>query len=131
MNTIHTLHLRPLGGIYVFSDPRFGLVDEPFVQAANTMLDELAMRHGLRPQEPFTLLAADIPFPGSHAYPFVRAEHGGWIYCDRAAPYGSLYFWLCPALLHYFPSPPPVLYASAVSAAAAVPPAVSTAAPAA
>ena len=83
------------------------------------MLDYLAMRHHLRPEQPFVLLASASSFPDSHAYPFIREEDGGWIYCDKPA---GIYFCLSPALLHYFPDPPPVLYVSAETADAPTPP---------
>ena len=122
MNTIHTLHVRPKGSIYVFSDPQHGLVDEPFVLSANTALAHLALHFGLSPNRDFLLLASSQPFPSALNYSFVRKDIGGFVYLDKEHLKEGLTFWLCPAFLHYFPSPPETLYVSAASACAPKPP---------
>jgi hypothetical protein len=124
MNSIHTLHIRPKGSIYVFSDPRFDLVDEPFVLAANTSIAHLALHFGLSPRHDFLMLASSQPFPSALHYSFIRKDMGGFVYLDKAHLKDGLTFWLCPALLHYFPAPPPVLYVSAVSASSSKLPAL-------
>jgi hypothetical protein len=94
----------------VFDDPRVGLVQEPFVVGADTMIDRVVAgipdaEHG------FTMVFSTTPFPG-HQYrlDWRREESGGNIYYAEKL---ELEGWLCPALLRYFPKAPKQLYVQA------------------
>ena len=107
MNAINVITPYKQHGMWVFDDPRVGLVQEPFVAGADTMIDRVVAdipdaEHG------FTMIFSSTPFPG-HQYrlDWRRAEGGGnWYYAAQLNIEG----WLCPALLRYFPDVPNQLY---------------------
>ena len=107
MNAINIIAPYKWHGMWVFDDPHVGLVQEPFVAGADTMIDRVVAdipdaEHG------FTLIFSSTPFPG-HQYrlDWRRAGDGGnWYYADQLDMEG----WLCPALLRYFPDAPKQLY---------------------
>jgi hypothetical protein len=107
MNSINVIAPYKSHGIWVFDDPRVGLVQEPFVAGADTMIDRVTAalpdaEHG------FTLIFSTTPFPGHQYRLDWRREEGGgnWYYAEALDMEG----WLCPALLRYFPEPPKQLY---------------------
>jgi hypothetical protein len=87
--------------MWVFDDARVGLVQEPFVSGADTVID--LMVEGIPGADKgFSMVFAAIPFPGhQHEFRLGRAEAGGHWY---SAP--GMEGWLCPALLKYFDKPP-------------------------
>ena len=107
MNAINVIAPYKHHGMWVFDDPRVGLVQEPFVAGADTMIDRVVAdipdaEHG------FTMIFSGAPFPG-HQYrlDWKREEGGGnWYYSPQLDMEG----WLCPALLKYFPDPPKQLF---------------------
>ena len=77
MNAITVIAPYKHHGMWVFDDPREGLVQEPFMAGADTMIDRVVAdipdaEHG------FTLIFSSTPFPG-HQYCLDgrRAEGGG------------------------------------------------------
>jgi hypothetical protein len=93
--------------MWVFDDPRVGLVQEPFVSGADVIIDR-AVAHIPDARSGFLMLFSSTPFPG-HMYrlEWRRAEmDGNWYY----SPDLDLEGWLCPALLKYFEKPPRALY---------------------
>jgi hypothetical protein len=107
MNAINVIAPYKHHGMWVFDDPRVGLVQEPFVAGADTMIDRVVANipdaeHG------FTLIFSSTPFPGyQHRLDWQRAEEGGNRY--HAAQLG-IEGWLCPALLRYFQEAPKQLF---------------------
>ena len=107
MNAINIIAPYKHHGMWVFDDPRVGLVQEPFVAGADTMIDRVVTdlpdaEHG------FKLIFSSTPFPG-HQYrlDWRRSEAGGnWYYAEQLDMEG----WLCPALLKYFAEVPKQLY---------------------
>ncbi len=78
MNAINVIAPYKHHGMWVFDDPRVGLVQEPFVAGADTMIDRVVAElpdaeHG------FTMIFSSTPFPG-HQYrlDWRRAEGGGF-----------------------------------------------------
>jgi hypothetical protein len=107
MNAINIIAPYKHHGMWVFDDPRVGLLQEPFVAGADTMIDRAVAdipdaEHG------FTMIFSTTPFPG-HQYrlDWRREESGGNIYYAEKL---KLEGWLCPALLRYFPEAPKQLY---------------------
>ena len=93
--------------MWVFDDPRVGLVQEPFVAGTDTMIDRVVAdipdaKNG------FTMVFSITPFPGfQHQLDWRREESGGnWYYSEQL----DLEGWLCPALFRYFPEAPKQLY---------------------
>jgi hypothetical protein len=77
MNAINIIAPYKWHGMWVFDDPHVGLVQEPFVAGADTMIDRVVAdipdaEHG------FTLIFSSTPFPG-HQYrlDWRRAGDGG------------------------------------------------------
>jgi hypothetical protein len=108
MNSILVIHPYKVGGVWVFDDPRVGLVQEPFVAGADVILDRMV--EGIPDAESgVTVFFSAGPFPGSqHEFHWRREESGGdWYY----SPKFDLEGWLCPALFKYFDEAPQCLYA--------------------
>ena len=107
MNAINVIAPYKHHGMWVFDDPRVGLVQEPFVAGADTMIDRVVAdipdaEHG------FTLIFSTTPFPGhQHRLDWRREESGGNVYY---AEHLGLEGWLCPALLRYYPEAPKQLF---------------------
>ena len=108
MNSLLVIHPYKQQGVWVFDDPRVGLVQEPFVAGADVIIDRMV--EGIPDAEcGVTILFSAGPFPGcQHEFEWRREEYGGnWYY----SPEYNLEGWLCPALFHYFDQAPERLYA--------------------
>ena len=108
MNSRLVIHPYKQQGVWVFDDPRVGLVQEPFVSGADVIIDRMV--EGIPDADlGVTILFSATPFPGSrHEFDWRREEFGGnWYY---NAEY-DLEGWLCPALFKYFERAPERLYA--------------------
>jgi hypothetical protein len=107
MNSIIAIHPYRSGGLWVFDDPEVGLIREPFVSGADTIIDR-AVTDIPNAEAGFTLLFSAAPFPGYQIeFEWRRAEmSGNWYYSNALGMEG----WLCPALLKYFDAPPQKIY---------------------
>ncbi len=108
MNAIIAIHPYKHEGLWVFDDEKVGLVQEPFVAGADTVIERMVT--GIPDAEKgFTLIFSAGPFPGFQAaFEWRREEMGGnWYYSADLDMEG----WLCPALFKYFDKAPPKLYA--------------------
>ncbi len=94
-------------GMWVFDDPRVGLVQEPFVGGADAVIDK--MTAGIPDaQNGFLLLFSGSPFPGHQLrLEWTRGDGNGNWYRARDL---DMEGWLCPALLRYFDEPPAEIY---------------------
>jgi hypothetical protein len=94
-------------GMWVFDDPRVGLVREPFIAGIDTMIDRLVARIP-EAERGFRAIFSAAPFPGhTERLDWRREESGGnWYYSDRFEMEG----WLCPALFNYFTAAPRMIY---------------------
>ena len=106
-NSIFVIKPYKWEGLWVFDDANVGLVREPFVGGADTMIDRVVANltdaeHG------FTLIFSGAPFPGhQHRLDWRRTDGGGdWYYEAQLDIEG----WLCPALRRYFPEPPKQIF---------------------
>ncbi len=108
-NSITAIKPYKWEGLWVFDDDRVGLVKEPFVGGADTLIDVAVERKEIaNAADGFLLLFSATPFPGADFHlEWVRQEQGGDVYlwCD-----GDQEGWLCPALLKYFDEAPANLY---------------------
>jgi hypothetical protein len=108
MNSIMVIAPYRHLGMWVFDDERVGLVQEPFVAGADTIID-LAVAGIPNAEKGFRLVFAAKPFPGyTLKLDWVREDMSGNVYFSNEH---QLEGWLCPALLKYFDSPPRELYA--------------------
>lgn len=108
MNSIMAIHPYKFEGLWVFDDPKVGLIQEPFVSGADEIIEK-AVSVLPNAETGFTLLFSAAPFPGYQIeFEWRRAElSGNWYYAAALGMEG----WLCPALLKYFDAPPPKIYA--------------------
>jgi hypothetical protein len=110
MNAINVISPYKHLGMWVFDDARVGLVQEPFIAGADTMLD-VATANIPDAERGFTLIFSASPFPG-HQFrlDWRRSEHEGNYYYSADFDVEG---WLCPALLLYFGDTPKSLYVQA------------------
>ena len=108
MNSLLVIHPYKSGGVWVFDDPRVGLVQEPFVAGADVIIDRMVSAIP-DAEDGVTIFFSAAPFPGcQYEFDWRREEFGGnWYY---SAEY-DLEGWLCPALFKYFERTPERLYA--------------------
>jgi uncharacterized protein DUF6717 len=113
-NSIFSIEVYKHQGMWVFDDDRVGLVKEPFVAGADTLIDKLYLSVS-RDTASFmvvprlTLIFSDQEFP-SHKLMITKCEHelssGTTYYC----PLYNHDLWLCPALNLYYPVSPEIIY---------------------
>ena len=108
MNSLTVIAPYKYLGMWVFDDPRVGLVQEPFVGGADEIIDRWTANIP-DAQSGFVLVFSEVPFPG-HSLHLVwrRAELGGNTYYS---PELDMEGWLCPALFRYFAEQPKELFA--------------------
>lgn len=111
MNSINIISPYKYYGSWVFDDERVGLVKEPFVGGADTMLDCLVADIP-DAAKGFVLIFSGSPFPGhQHRLDWLRTDGdgGNWYWWEEFKLEG----WLCPALFKYFDGPPKQIYVQA------------------
>ncbi len=110
VNSIFVIMPYKWEGMWVFDDPRVGLLREPFVSGADVMMDKLVANLP-KAEKGFRLLFSAAPFPGYAAKLEWRREEysGNWYY----SPQFDMEGWLCPALFKYFPEAPAEVYVKA------------------
>jgi len=107
MNAINVIAPYKYLGYWVFDDPKVGLVQEPFVGGADTIIDEL-VREIPDASNGFAMVFSAAVFPGyQFRLEWVGPQGSGNLY---RLPVLNLDGWLCPALLRYFDEPPKELY---------------------
>ena len=107
MNQINVIAPYMYEGLWVFDDSKKGLVQEPFVGGADTILDLLTASIP-DAANGFRLLFSGSEFLGyQHKLTWRRTERSGNIY---HSPELNLEGWLCPALLRYFDQAPAELF---------------------
>lgn len=107
MNTINVISPYKYLDMWVFDDPRAGLVQEPFVSGADAMIDR-AVANIADADRGFLMLFSASPFPGyEHHLKWFRSDLGGnWYYSEKYELEG----WLCPALFKYFEHAPKEMF---------------------
>lgn len=106
-NSCFMIQPYKLGKVWVFDDERFGLDQEPFVGQTNRVIDNMLRIKGLSTDRCAIIFSAN-EFPEYDAE-FTLSETNGtssWYYDEIT----ETIFWLCPALLHYFPKPPKKIF---------------------
>jgi Family of unknown function (DUF6717) len=114
-NSIFVIKPYKWEGLWVFDDANVGLVKEPFVGGADTMID-VATAHIPNAEKGFVAVFSASQFPGAQiVLDWMRADLGGNVYQWKER---EMEGWLCPALLHYFAEPPARLYIQVKAASA-------------
>jgi hypothetical protein len=108
MNSVLVIHPYKYEGVWVFDDPKVGLVQEPFIAGADVILDRMT-ENIPNAAAGVTVLFSAEPFPGAEFELLLRREESGgnWYF----SPSFGLEGWLCPALFKYFESAPKRIYA--------------------
>ena len=112
-NAMLVIHPYLDQGIWVFDDPVYSLVREPFVGGMTEILNEVS-REQVGGADHMTIVFSAYKFPG-HQYVLEKDERdddptdvGTWY---RVAVANQLMRgWLCPALNLYFPESPNIIY---------------------
>ena len=93
--------------MWVFDDGARGLVHEPFVAGADSLID-LATEGFDSPEQGFRMVFSAGEFPGATIkLEWRRPElSGNTYYCEAFGQEA----WLCPALLKYFDGPPAEIF---------------------
>ena len=106
-NSISVIKPYKWEGMWVFDDPNVGLVKEPFVGGADTMIDH-ATANIPNANRGFLAVFSSSYFPDEQiVLDWVREEEGGNVYRWKDK---EMEGWFCPALLKYFSEPPPKLH---------------------
>ena len=108
MNTLIAIHPYMYEGMWVFDDEKVGLIQEPFVSGADTIIETMVSDIP-NASEGFTLIFSASPFPGYQVeFDWRREEMGGsWYYSSDLNTEG----WLCPVLFKYFENAPGKIFA--------------------
>jgi hypothetical protein len=108
MNSIMVIQPYKHQGMWVFDDGKVGLVQEPFISGADTVIDRMVANIP-NAEEGINLVFSATPFPGHQVkFEWRREEYGGnWYYTPELAIEG----WLCPALFKYFETTPKEIFA--------------------
>lgn len=107
MNSIFVIKPYKALGMWVFDDPARGLIQEPFVAGADTLID-LATIDIPDAETGFALVFSATEFPGYHLrLEWRREEMGGNTY--HSSDFG-VDGWLCPALFKYFEVAPKEIF---------------------
>ncbi|CAN5478821.1 hypothetical protein BH11PLA2_BH11PLA2_47610 [soil metagenome] len=94
-------------GMWVFDDPSVGLVREPFVGGADTIIDRATANIPNAAQGFLAVFSASY-FPDAKiVLEWLREEGGGNVYLWKEQ---EMEGWLCPALLKYFETAPEKLF---------------------
>lgn len=110
MNSIHAIFPFKQASVWMFTDHSRGLVREPFVAGADTLIDLAAERLEIpNAEDGITILFSAEAFPGCQfSLRWLRAERGGnWYWSNdfnREA-------WFCPALNKFLDPAPKFLFA--------------------
>lgn len=103
MNALSAIYPYKYQGLWVFDDEKVGLVQEPFVSGADTIIEHLASQIS-NAEMGFRLAFSANPFPGfTTQLEWRRKEFGGNWYYSRDLDQAG---WLCPALFKYFKAAP-------------------------
>ena len=107
MNSIRVISPYKYLEMWVFDDEKVGLIQEPFVSGADTMIDRLVEKIP-DANEGFILLFSEEHFPGATIHlSWLRPEsNGNWYHSAQLEIDG----WLCPALFKYFTEAPKELH---------------------
>lgn len=106
-NSIFAIKPYKWEGLWVFDDAKVGLVKEPFVGGADTMID-VATAHIPNAGHGFLAVFSASHFPDAQIVLEWAREHGGGnVYRWKVK---NMEGWLCPALFRYFERAPEKLY---------------------
>jgi hypothetical protein len=95
MNSLSVINAYKHGPMWVFDEPNYNLVKEPFVAGADTFLDYLA-----KGDEKISLVFSNRSFPTSdYTLHLQHEESGGGVYDEYTT---TSTMWLCAATKHYF-----------------------------
>tara|TARA_R110002020_G_scaffold385579_3_gene596500 strand:+ start:4803 stop:5222 length:420 start_codon:yes stop_codon:yes gene_type:complete len=96
MNTLSVINAYKDKRTWVFDEPEYGLVKEPFVAGADNFLDYVTRKK----RDKVTLVFSSKSFPiSNYSLKLWEECHGGGIYHENST---KSEMWLCGATKHYF-----------------------------
>ena len=113
-NSIFVIKPYKWEGLWVFDDPNVGLVKEPFVGGADTMIDRATAKIPNADNGFLAVFSANYFLDAQIVLEWAREDGGGNVYRWKEKEIDG---WLCPALLRYFAEPPAKLYIQVKAAA--------------
>lgn len=107
MNSINIIKPYKYLGMWVFDDPKVGLIQEPFVSGTDILIDKVTKQIS-DAEKGFILIFSEVKFPDSDLHLEWQREDnlGNWYY----SPEFDMEGWLCPALFKYFDKAPRKIY---------------------
>lgn len=107
MNSINIIKPYKYLDMWGFDDEKVGLLQEPFVSGADTLIDK-ATKSIPNAENEFILIFSKDYFPDTDlCLEWQRSDNAGnWYYSKEFDTEG----WLCPALFKYFTDAPKNLY---------------------
>jgi hypothetical protein len=111
---MHTLLLRwqPDIETWVYDDEELGVLAEPFVLGADTMLTLLRSVQVGPGRGPFRIVFSAAPFPGALEARRLEEDSGG-VWYEAALDGRVLRGWLCAHFFDYFPAAPETVHVRA------------------
>ena len=107
MNSINIIKPYKYLDRWVFDDEKVGLLQEPFVSGADTLIDK-ATKSIPNAENEFILIFSKDYFPDTDlCLEWQRSDNAGNWYYSKEFDTGG---WLCPALFKYFTDAPKNLY---------------------
>lgn len=102
-NSLFAIFPYKEGGMWVFDDERVGLIKEPFVAGADTLLDMVC-----KGKDKIGVIFSNVEFPDKQLTLTMIDEEGEGTnyYCTEM----NHYLWLCPALNLYYKESPKKLF---------------------
>ena len=102
-NSIFIIYPEKKNNVWMFTDEKVGLNDEPFISGIPEIIDSY-----IGDIKKFVLYFSSNKFPlTTTTLTKVKDEYDGAWYIDETT---KMQGWLCPALLKYFKEPPQNLY---------------------
>lgn len=107
MNSINIIKPYKYLDMWVFDDEKVGLLQEPFVSGADTLIDK-ATKSIPNAENEFILIFSKDYFPDTDlCLEWQGSDNAGNWYYSKEFDTGG---WLCPALFKYFTDAPKNLY---------------------
>ena len=122
-NALHQLTAYRKDGLWMFDDPRKNIFEEPFVAGADIMFDDMSGRNKDTRINRCQVVFASTPIPETDVHVELSRSDGfdGHFYVVKSSFSQSVgfEFWLCPALLAFFPKAPKNIFVKVIESYAA------------
>jgi len=122
-NALHQLTAYRKNGLWMFDDPLKNIFEEPFVAGADVMFDLMSGRNKNAKINHCQVVFGPTPIPEADVHVELSRPDGfdGHFYVVKkfVPDVEGFQFWLCPALLAFFPKAPQDLFVKVIRSYAA------------